>query len=144
MWDEANHSSPLCDEEGGVMIYTSNVQTVVSVVSTGLPVLRNHYTSFLFRNSISRMNYSQHKVCFMFSNLNKPAPSLATSSRSADVVAEEMASGSFRVKGNTSLRKGQQLGQQVIPKRVSSLELFYQLTEASVKKNHVTKAGSST
>lgn len=34
---------------------------------------------------------------------NKPAPSLATSSSSVDVLAEVMASGSFRVKGNTSL-----------------------------------------
>lgn len=34
---------------------------------------------------------------------NKPAPSLATSSSSVDVLAEAMASGSFRMKGNTSL-----------------------------------------
>lgn len=33
----------------------------------------------------------------------KPAPSLATSSRSEKVLAEAMASGSFRVNGNTSL-----------------------------------------
>lgn len=37
-------------------------------------------------------------------NGSKPAPSLATSSTSADVLAEAMALGSFRVKGNTSLR----------------------------------------
>lgn len=59
------------------------------------------------------------KYIFSEKRGNKPAPSLATSSRSADVLAEAMASGSFRVKGNTSLRKreevewtGEKLGQQ--------------------------------
>ena len=37
-----------------------------------------------------------------------PAPSLATSSRSDGVLAEEMASGSFRVKGKTSLKETKQ------------------------------------
>lgn len=46
-------------------------------------------------------------------NWSKPAPSLATSSSSADVQAEAMASGSFRMKGNTSLRgKGLEIKEQ--------------------------------
>lgn len=36
---------------------------------------------------------------------HSPAPSLATSSKSVGVLAAEMASGSFRVNGKTSLRE---------------------------------------
>lgn len=50
---------------------------------------------------------------------NKPAPSLAISSRSAEVLAEAMASGSFRVKGNTSLREAEDRSSEEERKRLT-------------------------
>lgn len=73
------------------------------------------YANFQVTLKICRFSHTSPSAChrlprtYIFSKKrgNRPVPSLATSSSSAEVLAEAMASGSFRVKGNTSLRDGE-------------------------------------